>query len=101
MHRDVEEAELPERHEDADAGQDPPRHGRTAYQQDRGEDHDGEADRGEEQRRHTLHSPVDDHEVEPPDGGDEGGKEGVTGGHGPSLRPSIIKHQRIIQPLIM
>ena len=81
VHRDVEEAELAQRHEDPDRRDHPPRRVRAADEEDRREDHEREPDRHEQQRRDAVHPPVDHHEVEAPDGGDEGGEEGVTAVH--------------------
>ena len=90
-HRHVEEAELAQRHEHAR----PPPAPATARRaggtsSTAGKHHDREPDRGEQQRRHALHAPVDDHEVEAPDRGDQGGEERVAAVHAlqrPGRRP--------------
>lgn len=48
------------------------------HQEHRGDQHHGETDRREQQRRHTTHAPLDDDEVEAPDGDHDGGEEGVA-----------------------
>ncbi len=80
-HRDVQEAELPERHEDSDRGDCPPVGGGRADEEDGRYDDGGEPDRREQERRDVVHAPVDDHEVETPDRGDEGGKKRVAQVH--------------------
>ena len=87
--------ELAQRHERPHGQDGPPRRSRSADQEDRGEDDQAEPDGGEEQRRHVVHAPVDDHEVEAPDGGHEGGEERVACVHDSSLTGMTMKHQRM------
>ena len=71
-----------------------PRRVGPRQQEDRRQQHHDEPDRDEEQRRHAFHAPVDDHEVEAPDGRDQCGEQGVAGAHGPILAARTMKHQQ-------
>ena len=66
-----------------------------------GHGHDGEPDRREQQRRHRPHAPVDDDDVDAPQGGDVDGEGGVTAVHRISFAGRTMKHQRILAPLSM
>jgi len=97
----VQERELAQAHEPANGGDRLERHGRALHEEARGHGDDREADRGEQQRRDGLHAPVDDDEVEAPQGGDEGGQAGVFTIHPASVAAPIMKHQLTFLPFIM
>jgi hypothetical protein len=80
VHGDVEQPELPQAHERPHRGQHPPRCQRTRHQQAGREGDQQEPDGREQQRRHAAHPPVDHHEVEAPQHGDQGGEEGIAAG---------------------
>jgi len=92
-HRGVEQGELAEAHEEADADDGLPARERARHDDDRKGD-DGEADGDEEERRDAGHAPVDDDEVEAPHRRHEGGQQHVSSRHPPSSARSIRKHQR-------
>ncbi len=79
--RQVQEPELPQRHQQPYGDDHAPARSRARDQQDRWEQHDAEAQDEQQQRRDVLQTPVDDDEVEAPDGGDQGGEQAVTSVH--------------------
>ena len=93
-HAEVEEGEL--QHADAQTGADQPTelHLRSRDQQDRGNGHEREAERDQEQRREVLQRQRGGREVEPPADGDEQSQETVAGVHVSILAAIMVKHNR-------